>query len=152
MAVCGWGGPAFIWLLLGNAALGATAGLANAPLVLWPTAGCAFALAVVGLLRRREDLLAGVSPAIATVFMGVLAVSHWFGDQERWLMFGLLAGAPIGLALAAIPALRSKPLVIRLIPAAVVSLGLAGAQAAMAVPALIEATTDSGGDEYYDYE
>jgi hypothetical protein len=150
-AMPGWAGPALVWLLTGIAALGATAGLANAPLVLWPAAGCAFALVVVGLLRRRMDLLAGVSPAIATVFMGVLAMSHWFGDQERWLMFGLLAGAPIGLALAAIPALRSKPIVIRLIPAAVASLGLAGAQAAIAVPALIAATSDSGGGDYYDY-
>jgi hypothetical protein len=149
-ALPGWGGPGLLWLLAGVTALGATAGLANAPLVLWPTAGAAFGLAAAGLLRRGTDLVGPASPAIATVFMGVLAMSHWIGDQERWVMFALLSAAPLGLALAAIPALGSRPIWVRLIPAGVVSLGLAGAQAAVAVPALLEATTGSGGGEYYD--
>ena len=150
-ALPGWRGPVLVWLVVGVAALGATAGLANAPLVLWPTAAAAFGLAVVGVLRRDVDLLAGATPAIALVFMGALSLSHWFGSEERWLMFGLLSAGPVGIGAAAL--LRGKPGWVRLVVAGIVSLGLVGAQAAVSVPGLIEASSGSGGDEdyYYDY-
>lgn len=145
----GWRGPGLVWLVVGVGSLGATAGLANAPLVLWPIAAAAFGLAVVGLLRRDVDLLAGATPAIAVVFMGVLSLSHWFGSGERWLMFGLLSAGPAAIGLAAL--LAKRPAWVRLVVAGVVSLGLVGAMAGMSVPALIEASTGSGGDDYSDY-
>jgi hypothetical protein len=95
-ALPGWRGPVLVWLVVGLAALGATAGLANAPLVLWPIAAAAFGLAAVGVLRRDVDLLAGATPAVAVVFMGVVAMSHWFGSEERWVMFGLLSAGLSG--------------------------------------------------------
>ena len=145
----GWRGPVLVWLVVGLGALGATAGLANAPLVLWPIAAAAFGTAVVGVLRRDANLLAGATPAIAVVFMGVVSLSHWFGSEERWLMFGLLRAGPVGIGAAAL--VGGKQGWVRLVVAGAVSLGLVGVQAGMSVPALLQATTDSGGEDYYDY-
>ena len=146
-ALPGWGGPALVWLVVGVCALGATAGLANAPLVLWPVSATALGLVVVGLFRRDADLLRGAVPVIAVVLMGVLAMSNWFGDRERWLMFGLLSAAPAAIGLAAL--LAKKPVWVRLVVAGGIALGLAGAQAAIAVPALLEAS--GGGGDSYEY-
>lgn len=148
-ALPGWRGPVLLWLLFGVAALGATAGFANAPLVLWPVSGVVFALILYGLTSRGVNLLAGCGPALAVVLAGAVSFSHWFGDRERWVMFALLMASPVGLGLAALPALRARPIA-RLVVPGLVALGLAGAQAAVALPALIEAS--GGGDEYeYDY-
>lgn len=145
-ALPGWRMPGVLWLLAGVAALGATAGLANAPLVLWPVAAVCFGAAVAGLIRRERNLLRGVGPALAIYYSGTVAFSNWFGDHEQWLMFALLAAAPIPLALAGFPALRGKNPLVRLLVAAVPAFAMSGVQAAIAVPELIEAT--GGGDEY----
>lgn len=145
----GWRGSGLVWLVMGVGALGATAGLANAPLVLFPIAAAVFGLAVVGLMRQDADLLAGATPAIAVMFMGVLSLSQWFGSEERWVMFGLLSAGPVAIGMAAL--LGGKPTWARLVVAGVVSLGLVGAQAAVSVPALIEASSGSGDEDYYDY-
>lgn len=145
----GWRGPAVLWLLVGLIGLGVTAGFANGPLVLWPVAGVMFAAAAVGVVHPGVNLVRGCGPAFAVVISGAVAFGHWYGDVERWVMFSLLMAGPIGLGLAALPGLRGRPW-LRLVVAGGVSLGLVGAQAAMAVPGLIEAS-GGGGDEYYDY-
>lgn len=145
----GWRAPVLLWLVLGLIALGATAGLANAPLVLFPAAGVMFALGVAGLFRPRVDLLRGVGPFLAVLVCGATTFADWFGDVERHAMFGLLVAAPVGLGVAALPGIRRARPVVRLLAAGVVSLGLSGAQAGMSVPSLIEA--QSGGGDWYDY-
>jgi hypothetical protein len=144
----GWRGPAVLWLLFGTIGLGVTAGFANGPLVLWPVAAVMFAAACVGWLNRDANLLRGCAPSLAVVIAGAVSFAHWFGDEERWVMFALLMAAPAALALAALPGLRERPWARLLVPAGA-ALALAGAQAGMAVPGLIEAS--SGGGDEYDY-
>lgn len=139
-ALPGWRAPVVLWLLLGVIALGATSGFANAPLILWPAAAVCFALAGVGVFRRETNLLAGVGPALAVLIAGVVAFSNWTGYREQWLMFALLMACPLPLALAG--ALRVRP-VFRLLVAGVAALGLAGAQAGIAVPELMKANSAS---------
>jgi hypothetical protein len=148
-ALPGWHAPALLWALSGATALAATAGFANAPLVLFPVAAVGFALAIAGLLRRDDNLLRGLAPAFAVLLVGAAAFSNWFGDRERWLMLAALSAGPLMLAIAALPPLRAKPAVIRLTVVGVLSVLPAGIQAAIAVPALIKATEGGGSDYEY---
>jgi hypothetical protein len=150
-----WRGPALLWMLVGTVGLGATGGFANAPLIVGGAAGAFGVLAVIGLVPIKKPAVAvsgGGGVAAAVLLVGLAAFANWLGDEERWLMLGLLLAAPVGAGLVVV--LR-KPLKLderrnlALVVAAVPALGLAGAQAGMAVPALIEAS--GGGDPYGDY-
>jgi hypothetical protein len=142
-------------MLVGTVGLGATGGFANAPLIVGGAAGAFGVLAVIGLVPIKKPAVTvsgGGGVATAVLLVGLAAFANWLGDEERWLMLGLLLAAPVGAGLVVV--LR-KPLKLderrnlALVVAAVPALGLAGAQAGMAVPALIEAS--GGGDPYGDY-
>lgn len=142
-----WRAPALLWLLFGLTALGATAGFANAPLILWPVAAVCSALALAGLFRPDANILRGVGPTLAVLLVGTITFSNWFADRERWLMFVLLASAPLGFALAALPSLRSRRPILRLAVVGVAALTPPAIQAAIALPELIQASSGS-----YDYD
>jgi len=149
----GFRGPILLWLLVGTVGLGATAGFANAPLIVGGAAASFGVLAGVGFLERRVTIAGGGGVAAAVLLTGVVGFANWLGDTERWLMLGLLMAAPlgtVGVVLLDRPLKLEKRKNLALIVAAVPSLGLAGAQAAMTVPGLIESQS-GGGDSYYDY-
>lgn len=143
-----WRAPVLLWLLFGLTALGATAGFANAPLILWPVAAVCFALAVAGLFRPGTNLLPGVGPTLAVLLVATIAFSNWFGDRERWLMLALLLSSPLGFALAALPPLRSRRPILRLAVAGIAALTPPAIQAAIALPELIRASSASGEYDY----
>lgn len=150
-----WRGPALLWMLVGTVGLGATGGFANAPLIVGGAAGAFAVLAVIGLVPVKKPsvtIAGGGGVAAAVLLVGLVAFSNWLGDEERWAMLGLLLAAPVGVGLVVVlrKALRlDERRNLALVVAAVPSLGLAGAQAGMAVPALIEAS--GGGDPYGEY-
>lgn len=148
----GFRGPALAWALVGTIGLGATGGFANAPLIVGGAAGAFGVLAVIGLVTSRVSIAGGGGAAAAVLIVSLAAFANWLGDTERWVMLGLLLAAPLGTLGVVI---LDRPLKLgdrknlALIIAAVPALGIAGAQAAIAVPELIKAT--SGSDDYYEY-
>jgi hypothetical protein len=94
----------------------------------------------------------GAGAAVAVLIVSTVVFSNWFGDTERWLMLGLLWGAAVAPVVVLLPGVRSLGPTTRLVIAGVLVLGLAGAQAGMALPALIEAATGSSGSEYGEYD
>ncbi len=151
--LAGWRGPALLWALVGTIALGLSAGFANAPIVVGAVAATFAPIALAGLLRVQGRGLAplhGTGTALAIVIVGATTFANWFGAKENWPMLALLLAAPIAAAAALLPALRARPLA-ALAAAALPAVGLAGVQAAIALPPLIEAAGGGGSSAEYDY-
>ncbi|MEM7754433.1 MAG: hypothetical protein AAF297_02240 [Planctomycetota bacterium] len=146
----GWRGPALLWALIGTVGLGATAGFANAPLIVGGSAAAFGVLAGIGFVSGKVSAARGGGMAAAVLIAGLVTFANWLGDTERWVMLGLLLAAPagvVGVILLWNPLKLKDRKTLALLVAAVPALGLAGTQAAITVPGLIEAT--SGGGEYY---
>lgn len=151
--LAGWRGPALLWALVGTIALGLSAGFANAPIVVGAVAATFAPIALAGLLRVQGRGLAplhGTGTALAIVIVGATTFANWFGAKENWPMLALLLAAPIAAAAALLPALRARPLA-ALAAAALPAVALAGVQAAIALPPLIEAAGGGGSSAEYDY-
>lgn len=149
--LAGWRGPALLWMLVGTIGLGATAGFANAPLIVGGAVAAFGALALVGFVSGRVSIAGGGGVSAAVLIGGLVSFSNWLGDTERWLMLGLLLAAPAATSLALLVDRKGgeqRRKTLTLIVAAVPSLGLAGAQAAMTVPELI---SSQSGEDYLDY-
>lgn len=146
----GWRWATVMWLATGLMAIGATEAFVNAPLVLGPMAAVFGAMVLVSLWRRDAQFSAGV-PAFAAVLMaGVLTFANWFGDHERWVMFGLLAAMPLGTGLCLVPVLARRGPTVRFMVAAGAVLVIGGVQAGRAIPPLIE-SMQPGDESSYEY-
>jgi len=147
--LAGWAGPALLSMVAGISALAATQGWANAPLVIGPVAATLAAAVIPGLFYRDRSVLPGAGAALAVALTAAAVFSNWLGDEVSYRMFTLLALAPLSIGVVLIPYVAKRSLLVRLAIAAALSLGLAGAQAAIALPELMEAV--SPGDDAYDY-
>lgn len=134
----GWRSPLLLAALVGTIALGATMSLANAPLVLGPAAAVAAGAIAAALVHPRLAFTHGVGAAAAVLIAGTIVFANWFGDRERWLMYALLVSAPLATALPLLPPIARRGPNVCFLAAVIPALALAGAQAARAIPPLIE--------------
>lgn len=145
----GWRAPLLLSALAGTMALGATMNFASAPLVLGPAAAVAAGATVAALIHPRLFHAHGAGAATAVLIAGTVVFANWFGDRERWLMYALLMAAPLATGVALLPMIARRGPTVRLVAAALPALALAGAQAARAIPPLIESMTQPA--DSYDY-
>lgn len=144
----GWRGPGLLAIVAGLSALGVTEAFANGPLILGAAAAVLGGATVAALAGRRAAWFPGPGAAVAVMLVGTLVFANWFGDRERWVMFGLLAAGPMAAGVCLVPAVARRGANVRFAAAAGVAVVVLGVQAARAIPPLIEAMRPAGEMDY----
>ena len=144
----GWRGPTLLAGLIGMTGLGVTEAVVGGPLLLGGAAAVFGASAVAGIVRWKVAWFPGPGAASAVLMVGVLVFANWFGDRERWVMFGLVAAGPMAAGVCLLPAVAKRGPNVRFAVAALVVLVVLGVQAGRAVPPLMEAMRPSGEMDY----